>query len=92
MGYSVKFNWALKISPPDPIALNCSYEFSKSGNRIFPIDIAIDLIDEDRTAIAKVKIKSFTNDGLTTTGRFEVVKIYSGEEKQVLTNYWIENE
>ncbi|AJQ95463.1 hypothetical Protein YC6258_03427 [Gynuella sunshinyii YC6258] len=35
---------------------------------------------------------SFKNLLNKTTGEFQVIKIYSGNEKEVLTNYWIENE
>ena len=59
---------------------------------MFPINTAIDLIDSDRTALAKIKIISFVNSNNATSGEFEVIKIYSGQEKSVLSNYWLENE
>ena len=91
MGFSVKFNWVLQIDQPEILSLNESYSFSKTGNRIFPIGTPIDLIDIDRNAVAKIKIKSFLNEDEHTTGTFSVTKIYTGEEKRVLTNYWNEN-
>lgn len=33
----------------------------------------------------------FENSLNQTTGEFEVIKIYTGEDKMVLTNYWIDN-
>lgn len=92
MGTSVKFNWVLQIVPPDSITVQSAYNFEKSGNRVFPLDTAIDLIDLNREAIAKIRITSYQNVSDSTMGRFEVVKIYSGTEKSVLSNYWAENE
>jgi hypothetical protein len=92
MGFAVKFNWVLQFELEEKIEEGCSYQFAKTGNRCFPVETAIDLIDSKRTAIAKIKIKSFTNSLNATSGVFEIVKIYSGEEKNVLSNYWSENE
>ena len=92
MGFTTKFNWVLQIQPPEVLTVDCLHAFRKDGSRVFPIDTPIDLIDLKRTAIAKVKIKSFKNTNSETTGIFEILKIYAGVEKTVLTNYWIENE
>lgn len=92
MGSSVKFNWVLQIDPPATLEVLRSYRFEKSGNRVFPIGTPIDLIDSDRNAIAKIKINSFVNEPDSTSGIFEVIKLYLGTEKSVLTNYWIENQ
>jgi len=91
MGFSLKLNWVLQVCPPESLDNKGVYPFTKSGNRVFPLDTPIDLIDLDRVAIAKIRIQSFTNEGDETTGIFEVVKIYSGVEKSVLSNYWLEN-
>lgn len=92
MGLSVKFNWVLQIDPVDKLEEKRAYEFQKAGNRVFPIETPIDLIDSDRNALAKVKVISFLNSSNATSGKFQVIKIYSGEEKIVLSNYWLENE
>lgn len=92
MGFSVKFNWVLQIDPPGDLRPGNSYPFEKSGNRVFPIDVPIDLIDGERNAIAKIKIRTFTNHSGATNGKFEVVKIYESKEKAVLSTYWRENQ
>ncbi len=92
MGFSVKFNWVLQTEITDTLLVGKSYSFEKSGNRVFPINTPIDLIDSSRNAIAKIKVTAFTNEPLVTRGSFEIVKIYEGDEKAVLSNYWIENE
>lgn len=92
MGFSIKFNWVLQMSPPEGIEPGRIHPFNKTGNRIFPLDTPIDLIDADRNAVAKIKVKSFTNESGITTGLFQVIKNYTGNEKVVLTNYWRENQ
>lgn len=92
MGSPLKFNWVLQIEPPVSLEVQRSYPFEKPGNRMFPIGTPIDLIDLDRNAVAKIKITSFLNKLDITTGSFEVIKIYAGTEKSVLSNYWVENE
>lgn len=92
MGSAIKFNWVLQLSvSEEPVAGNC-YEFTKVGNRVFPIETPIDLIDLNRNAIAKIRIKNFQNLIDRTVGEYQVIKVYSGIEKEVLTNYWVENE
>ena len=92
MGFSVKFNWVLQVLPPDVCEQNTRYAFEKAGNRIFPLDAPIDLIDMERNAIAKIKIINFQNTLENTQGEYEIIKVYSGDEKRILTNYWIENQ
>ncbi len=92
MGFTIKFNWVLQHEIPEPLCIKNIYPFEKDGNRVFPIGVAIDLIDPLRNAIAKIKIVTFSNDQNVTAGTFEVIKIYAGNEKSVLTNYWKENE
>lgn len=91
MGFEIKFNWALQIEPVDDLVEGGIYDFVKSGSRAFPIETPIDLINPNREAIAKIHILEFTNTNTETKGKYRVIKIYKGEEKDVLTNYWIEN-
>ena len=92
MGFSTKFNWVLQIEGPDFLDISNNYSFSKEGNRVFPIKTPIDLICMNRTAIAKIQIIEFTNKDSITDGVFRVLKIYEGIEKEVLSNYWLENQ
>lgn len=91
MGYPVKFNWVLKIDPPDDLRVGGDYRFSKPGTRVYPVGSLIDLIDLDRQTIAKITVTQCTQDEEATVGQYTVVKIYQAEEKNVLTTYWREN-
>lgn len=92
MGFTIAFNWVLQIDPPASLKVRSSYSFEKPGNRVFPLNTPIDLIDSERAAIAKIAINSFTNKEHQTTGEFEVLKIYTDPEKAMLTKYWMENQ
>lgn len=92
MGFEIKFNWALQIEEPDNLVEGEVYDFVKTGNRAFPIETPIDLINLKREAVAKVHILEFSNTKTETKGKYKVIKIYKGEEKTILSNYWMENQ
>ena len=92
MGSDMRMNWALQIEPPSELEEKAVYNSQKPGNRIFPLETPIDMIDMEREAIAKIKVTEFTNKPGTTTGKYSIVKIYQGQEKQVLSDYWRENQ
>lgn len=95
MGFKTEFNWALKLTPDQgldekTLEINGIYGFSKHEYRVYPIGMPIDLINKDWEAVAKVIIlESNTSEG-KTTGKYKVIKIYEGLEKEILTNYWRE--
>ena len=89
----VEFNWALKLKPEnglneDILKEGEIYEFTKSGNRVYPINIPIDLINQDWTALARVIVIEYTNKENITTGRYRILRIYNEEEKSKITDYW----
>ncbi len=92
MGFPIKFNWVLQTNQNSSLEVGKTYNFSKSGNRNFPLETPIDLIDSERGAIAKISVLEFTNKRNETIGKFRVLKIYEGKEKTILTDYWIENQ
>jgi hypothetical protein len=91
MSYTVKFNWVLKTEVRAQLKIGESYSFEKLGNRVFPIGTPIDLIDQERQPIAKIRVTTFTQNGTNTIGSFTVIKLYETTEKELLTNYWKEN-
>jgi len=95
MGFKIELNWALKLKPENGLDENNLevgeiYEFSKEEHRVYPVNIPIDLINNNWEAVAKIIIIEVKNAGGKTSGRYKVLKIYKGEEKKVLTNYWRE--
>jgi len=66
MDFKVEFNWALKLKPEnglkeEELEAGKTYEFWKSGNRIYPLNIPIDLINQNWEAVAKIIIVEFKN-------------------------------
>lgn len=95
MGFETEFNWALKLRSEEGLdeeglKAGESYDFSKEGDRIYPVDIPIDLINRNWEAVAKVIVTRVENSEGETSGKYRVLKIYKGEEKEILTDYWRE--
>jgi len=96
MGFKTEFNWALKLKPEqgldeENLEVEKIYKFSKKEYRVYPVGIPIDLLNRNWEAVAKVVIIEFKNNDGRTEGKYKVIKIYEGREKEVLTNYWREN-
>ena len=96
MGFQTEFNWVLKLKPKNgldetKLKIGKSYEFSKDEFRVYPVNNPIDLINENWESVAKVVVEEFKNISGITLGKYKVVKIYEGQEKTILTNYWREN-
>lgn len=94
MGSLFEFNWILKISrsqglPESPRAGD-EHLFTKGGYRVYPIDVPIDLIDDNWAAIAQIVVTSITLTGNATSGTFRVIRMYEGAEKELRTQAWRE--
>lgn len=80
MGMPCQVNSILRLKRsqgyPDPLTLHDRYQISKSGYRIFPIDVPIQLVDQDWVAHADVVIQRLTWEQQTTQIDFTVVRIY----------------
>ena len=95
MGFKTEFNWALKLTPDqglDEIGLKAGLvcSFCKDDSRTYPVGMPIDLLNESWLPLAKVIILETTNHGSKTSGKYRIVKVYEGDEKRVLANYWRE--
>jgi hypothetical protein len=95
MGFKTEFNWILKLKPENgldeaKLKVGSVYNFSKEEYRVYPVNLPIDLVNRDWEAVAKVLVTEFRNADGKTSGKYKVLKIYSGNEKEVLTNYWRE--
>jgi hypothetical protein len=95
MGFKTEFNWGLKLKPDQGLDESIikegkEFEFTKDEYRVYPIDQPIDLINRDWVPLARVVVTEVRNANKKTFGKYKVVKIYKGTEKEVLTNYWHE--
>ncbi len=79
MGYDIRFNWILQLTPkqgfPKTIKQNKIHSFEKDGERIYPIETPLDLMDEERNIKAKIMITEITIIKNKTTGKFKIIEV-----------------
>jgi NTP pyrophosphatase (non-canonical NTP hydrolase) len=90
MGFKTEFNWVLKLKPEqgldeNNLVVGSEYDFTKSDYRTYPVDIPLQLVNQDWEVIGLIEIIGFQNKDNKTSGRYKILKIYYGEEKQALT-------
>lgn len=80
MGMPCQVNSILRLSRsqgyPNPLSLHQPYQVQKSGYRIFPIDVPLQLVDEAWVAHADIIIHSLTWENQRTVITFEIARIY----------------
>lgn len=90
MGCIYELNWILKL-PKDQfpnLKNNTEFNFKKGGIRIYPINIPIDLVNENWEAVARCVILSVTMQNGETTGKYRIINVYDENEKAVLSKLW----
>lgn len=92
MGQPVEMNTVLKLSveqglPEDPV-VGESYLFRKSGPRIYPIGVPVELIGDDWQTLGKAVIDEFTINLDETRGKFRVVKRFTADEAEAFNRVW----
>ncbi len=93
MGYLLEINSLLRI-PPNSINLSKikvgdKFTIEKDGERLFPLNIPIEICDENYTYYGKVVIKKLTLENQKTILEIEVIKVFSKEEAQIFTKNFI---
>lgn len=88
MGYQYEFNWILKLSEIGEIHVGDCYNFTKKGNRIYPLNTPIDLVNNKWEALARCIIHKIELTKNKTEGSYEIIEVYSNEKKQILTEQW----
>jgi hypothetical protein len=90
MGFMYEFNGILKLSEANEnnLCVGQNYTFGKSGVRVFPIDMSIDLVNRNWEVIAQCVIKQITITSKETTGEYSIIEIYDLEKREMLTEQW----
>ena len=90
MGCIYEFNWILKLSNEQfpELVENIEYNFKKQGIRIYPINVPLDLVNENWEAVARCVITSISMQNEETAGKYKIICIYSKKERDVLTKLW----
>jgi hypothetical protein len=78
MGMPCEINSILKLNTdyPDRLSLGTIHHAEKSGYRIVPIDVPIQLVNSAWQATADVIIRQLVWENQTTQLRFEILRIY----------------
>ncbi len=89
MGFKTEFNWILKLTIRQGIDKNIleenkTYEFYKKEHIVYPLDLPIELVDEDWIAIGQVIILEYTVGGGHTNGKYKVLEIYPKDKRRCL--------
>jgi hypothetical protein len=92
MGQPVEMNTVLKLSPeqglPEAPREGETYTFRKSGPRIYPLGVPVELIGPDWKTRGKAVIDAFTVSLEETSGRFRVVKRFTADEAEAFNRVW----
>jgi hypothetical protein len=95
MGYNLKFNFMLRLNPDfnlTQLRQGTRFTYEASGERLFPLNIAIDVCDADAQFIGKGVVRKLTLEKGKTTIECEMLKIFLPEEAKVYTTTFISME
>ena len=89
MGFKVEINSILRSDDFAVLKVGASYQFEKSGSRVFFDDIPIWLARMDWTALAEIQIISQQRVSGNVSGEFRVLHIYEADEQKLLTGIFV---
>lgn len=94
MGYKVELNWVLKLPSQqlpresEQLEEGRIYEFEKEEERIYPVNIPIELVDDHWNIWAEVRILELTIGYGRTTGKYMVLSIPTTKRKSMYSRYY----
>lgn len=77
---------------PESLELGKEYTFSKREHRIYQINVPMDLRTSDWKFICRIIVKEYKLGDEKTEGTFIPVKMFSEEEKEVITRTFVSEE
>ena len=89
MRFKTEFNYILKIRdgqglPAEPKEGE-TYEFEKTIERVYPLNLPILLVDDDHNVYGKVVILSYTTGNGNTKGTYKIVRLFDEAKRKVFT-------
>ena len=89
MGYKLEFNIVLSITSStlkvSELEAGKQYTTIKDGERLFPLNIPIDLCDSEYNFYAKVAVRKLILCEGKTELNFDVLKLFTDAESKVIT-------
>jgi hypothetical protein len=93
MGYHLEFNCLLTVPKInldlDTIKVGAHYQIVKEKERLYPINIPIEICDSNYRYYGKVAVRKLTLEAGKTSLEIEVLKIFSANESAVYTENFI---
>ena len=94
MGAQIELNTMLRLGPTDvkgiDLKIGGKYTISKSNRRIYVMDIAILLLEENWDAIGYCAIRKTTIENGKMEITFELLSRFSPEEQRIVTDTMLE--
>jgi hypothetical protein len=93
MGYHLEFNCLLSV-PSDLLDLKNMqagkvHQITKEKERLYPLNIPIEICDENYQYYGKVAVRKLTLEAGKTSVEFEVLKVFTPDEAAVYTSNFI---
>ncbi len=90
MGFQTEINTVLKLKPEQglhekDLAVHKEYPFSKDGHRIYPLEVPLDLVNDQWGVVAKIMVTSYSVGKGKTKGTYKILKIYDDSERKMLS-------
>lgn len=93
MGYPIIFNCLLTVSKTDldmsTLKVGAHYLIEKKGERLYPLNIPIEICDEDHRYFGKVAVRTLTLKAGKTILDIEVLKVFNKNEADVYSSNFI---
>jgi hypothetical protein len=93
MGYHLEFN-CLLVVPSELLNLRTievagTHQIIKEKERLYPLNIPIEICDENYKYYGKVAVRKLSLETGKTTLEIEVLKVFTPDEARVYTNNFI---
>lgn len=93
MGYPIIFNCLLTVSSADldlsTLKVGEHYSVVKTGERLYPLNVPIEICNEDHQYFGKVAVRKLVLETGKTTLEIEALKIFDENEADVYTRNFI---
>jgi hypothetical protein len=93
MGYTLQFNCLLTVSSQlldlGTLEVGKTYTIAKNLERLYPLNIPIEICNENHQYYGKVAVRKLTLERDKTTMTFEVLKLFTTSEAAVYTDNFI---
>jgi hypothetical protein len=92
MGYVLKFNFLLRLKESFELSQlqeNAMFTYEANGERLFPLNIPIEICDYNARFIGKVAVRRLTLEKGKTILRCQMITVFTAEQAKVYTEAFI---